>query len=407
MTGRCSITSLIGKIAFVTVAMSANVISAWAAQDDIRFNAVAGLLYDSNRELRSDSSEELNGAILRATGRYTRSTERTQWEAGLRWVDEYFPDFRDQENDRAVLALTGVTRWERSRLNTSLDLTRDTSLATEVQTSGVAQQRKDRVRTALTANYEYSLSEIDQLILGGSAETVDYENIIPGQLAEYDYYGVNVGYGRALRQTSRLQMFAFENRLRNETDGYENDVQGVKLAWTENLSETSNLKLSAGQRISRFRQDVLLLGVIDGQLQFVPFQYEQEDKGTLYELEWTYQGYLVRSSLSGNWDLAPSSSGNLVDRKRLTSTTFLPWTASVSSVVNLSYWEQISEVARLGSDDTRGHLIGVSLNWQLDRKFYAVFRLQRLERELIHRDETAWSNQVVMEIAWMEDPFFL
>lgn len=397
----------VGKLAFLAAAMTLSGTVVRAAQDDIRLNATAGALYDSNRELRPDHSEELSGTVARAGLRYTRATERTQWETGLKLSEEYFPDFRELENDSTSLSVSGVTQWERSRLTSKVDLISDTSLSTEVQTSGAAQQRKDRLRSTFAVNYEFSLSEVDQLMVGGSAETVDYENIVPGQLVEYDYFGANLGYGRALRQTSMLQVYMFENRLRNDTGGYENDVKGVKLAWTEALSETTDLKLSLGKRTSRFRQDAFRLALIDGRLQIVPYQFEQEDKGTLYELEWKYQGSLVRTSLTGSWDLVPSSSGNLVDRKRVTSSTFLPWTASISSFINLSYWEQMSEIESQTSDDTRGHLLGMSLNWQLDRKLYTVFRVQRLERELIQRNQSAWSNQVVMEIAWLEDPFFL
>lgn len=384
--------------------LSVIAVPALASQEDVRIRASAGALYDSNRELNSQYNEEIGGSILRADVQTAHSTEWTSLVAGIKLADEYFRDDRELENDMKALSFSSDWRHERNTVTVDAELLNDTTLASEVQASGAVRERKERLKATLSAGYEFSVSETAQLLVGASAEAVDYDDIIPGQLAEYDYYGVNLGYGKACSSTTTLQAQLFANRMHNEDADYFSDVKGVRLVWAEKLGEASDIRASAGWRSTQYRRDLVLPAISNGVLILVPYEYVVEDEGTLYDLEWNYRGDYLRTRLAGSWNLVPDSGGNLTERYQLTGSGTLRWTARVSSAVNLMAWDQQSELERGSGNDTRGYQAMLSTDWRMARTWLLSARLQRFERELVDADERAHSNQLTVEFTWTDDP---
>lgn len=379
-------------------------LSVQASQNDIRITASAGALYDTNRELRSEYSEELTGAIAQAGLRYTGSNERSSWVGGLKLTEEQFPGRGELENDSLNMTLSTEVKQEKSRLTGDVGLLSDTTLANEVQASGAVRDRKDRLKGSAAVGYEYSVTARDWIMGGVSAESVDYEDILPGAVAEYDYYGGNLAYGRALAETTTLQVAVFESHSSNDDAGFENDVRGIKLSWLEQLDETSQLTVAVGARRAWYRQEVQFLAVADGRLVLLSQEIEHKGDGTVYELGWSRQGEYVRTGVNASLDLTPDSAGSLTDRRQATFTAAVKWSETAGSALDLTYWDQRSEIENQTGNDTRGYHFTFSTRWQLRRNLQLECRLQRLERELTVSGETADTNRFLLQMVWSDDP---
>lgn len=366
-----------------------------AAREEVLLNASAGAFYDSNRTLVEGDGNEVNGTHQRARVRYQAATESSSIEGAFNALEQQLPGYEYLENDRLGISLAGNGKFERSNLNSSLSVQRDTTLSTEVQAAGVINENKDRLLSTLAGGYGYRVTERDQLNIGVSAEKVDYDDIRSAQLAEYLFYGVDAGYSRSLNETTRLQFSLYESVLDNDESGLISDTVGFIVNLEQQISPVWHWKAGLGRRESRYEWEMLPGSADD---------FEGTDRSRVSDFELTYDGETARVKLFGAYDLVPSSGGNLVARRSAGATMLQSWSAVQNTLLSMRYWEQRSDLAIKSGEDLDSLQLTLEHNWRLLRKMNLVFRYSRFDRLLLATDARADSDFVEIEIAWIEDP---
>ncbi|NPU90923.1 MAG: hypothetical protein HPY82_03350 [Gammaproteobacteria bacterium] len=366
-----------------------------AAREEVLLNASAGAFYDSNRTLVEGDGNEVNGTHQRARVRYQAATESSSIEGAFNALEQQLPGYEYLENDRLGISLAGNGKFERSNLNSSLSVQRDTTLSTEVQAAGVINENKDRLLSTLAGGYGYLVTERDQLNIGVSAEKVDYDDIRSAQLAEYLFYGVDAGYSRSLNETTRLQFSLYESVLDNDESGLISDTVGFIVNLEQQISPVWHWKAGLGRRESRYEWEMLPGSADD---------FEGTDRSRVSDFELTYDGETARVKLFGAYDLVPSSGGNLVARRSAGATMLQSWSAVQNTLLSMRYWEQRSDLAIKSGEDLDSLQLTLEHNWRLLRKMNLVFRYSRFDRLLLATDARADSDFVEIEIAWIEDP---
>lgn len=366
-----------------------------AAREEVLLNASAGAFYDSNRTLVEGDGNEVNGTHQRARVRYQAATESSSIEGAFNALEQQLPGYEYLENDRLGISLAGNGKFERSNLNSSLSVQRDTTLSTEVQAAGVINENKDRLLSTLAGGYGYLVTERDQLNIGVSAEKVDYDDIRSAQLAEYLFYGVDAGYSRSLNETTRLQFSLYESVLDNDESGLTSDTVGFIVNLEQQISPVWHWKAGLGRRESRYEWEMLPGSADD---------FEGTDRSRVSDFELTYDGETARVKLFGAYDLVPSSGGNLVARRSAGATMLQSWSAVQNTLLSMRYWEQRSDLAIKSGEDLDSLQLTLEHNWRLLRKMNLVFRYSRFDRLLLATDARADSDFVEIEIAWIEDP---
>lgn len=366
-----------------------------AAREEVLLNASAGAFYDSNRTLVEGDGNEVNGTHQRARVSYQAATESSSIEGAFNVLEQQLPGYEYLENDRFGISFTGNGEFERSNLNSSLSVQRDTTLSTEVQAAGVINENKDRLLSTLAGGYGYLVTERDQLNIGVSAEKVDYDDIRSAQLAEYLFYGVDAGYSRSLNETTRLQFSLYESVLDNDESGLISDTVGFIVNLEQQISPVWHWKAGLGRRESRYEWEMLPGSADD---------FEGTDRSRVSDFELTYDGETARVKLFGAYDLVPSSGGNLVARRSAGATMLQSWSAVQNTLLSMRYWEQRSDLAIKSGEDLDSLQLTLEHNWRLLRKMNLVFRYSRFDRLLLATDARADSDFVEIEIAWIEDP---
>lgn len=366
-----------------------------AAREEVLLNASAGAFYDSNRTLVEGDGNEVNGTHQRARVRYQAATESSSIEGAFNALEQQLPGYEYLENDRLGISLAGNGKFERSNLNSSLSVQRDTTLSTEVQAAGVINENKDRLLSTLTGGYGYLVTERDQLNIGVSAEKVDYDDIRSAQLAEYLFYGVDAGYSRSLSETTQLQFSLYESVLDNDESGLTSDTVGFIVNLEQQISPVWRWKAGLGRRESRYEWEMLPGSADD---------FEGTDRSRVSDFELTYDGETARVKLFGAYDLVPSSGGSLVARRSVGTTVLQSWSAVQNTFLSMRYWEQRSDLAIKSGEDLDSLQLTLEHNWRLLRKMNLVFRYSRFDRLLLATDARADSDFVEIEIAWIEDP---
>lgn len=370
---------------------------AFSSDENLHLNASVGVFYDSNRYLAQDGGSELNGFAERARIRYSEDTEKTSWQGELSAVNEQIADFENSENDSIGLGFDGSVLFQRSRLYANLDIEKDSTLSTDVQAAGIFEENKDRLYSTTSAGYTYSLTEVDQLDLGLSAESVDYDEIQAKEFAEYVFYGGSVGYTRSFGEADRVQFSVFEDVLDNQYSGLISETQGFRTTWDHRITQAWRWKAAMGMRESSYE--------IETRLPFGgTYQFSDTNRSRVTDFEVDYDGEVSRVKLAGSYDLLPSSNGNLVARQSIETTWFRGWSPTRNSLMNITYWRQRSDLTTDSVDDLDTLQVSISYSWRFFRKLNAVFRYSRLERLLLVSDVQARSNFVGIDVAWMEDP---
>jgi len=366
-----------------------------AAEDKLEENAAFGIAYDSNRLLEESPDDRFYGTRQRAGIKYYSDAERYRIDTGLKIVDEYLPESREDEVDQIKFDLGGVAKTRKSQLEAALHIQSDSTLAAEVQAAGFVNDNKDRLRAIGDLSYTYSLSEVDYFTAETSYETVNYEDILPGQLSEYVYKQLSGGYRRSISEWDNVQFSMFASELENDDLRTNSQTKGISLGWSRALNDVWNFDVSFGRRKSEYVRDLGWLEI------------ENDNSSRVTDFKLKYKGYRWQYSLLGSYGILPGNAGELVNRKTIDMSFWHPLLEVVSLSGQLIYWQQRSDLTVTPGNDLDALQAYLALNWRLDSNLFLVTNLNRIDRRMLYEDDSVYSNGIVFEVVWASDPLFL
>ena len=366
-----------------------------ASEDRFEENAAFGGAYDSNRLLVESPENEMYGSRQRAGIKFLSDAEKYRIESGVKVIDEYLPESRENEVDQLKFDLGGSARSPKSLLNASLSIQSDSTLSTEVQSSGFVNENKDRLRSVASVGYNYSLSETDLINGGASYERVDYEDILPGQLSEYGYSGLRGGYTRSVSGRDQVVLSLFGSELENEDIKTNTTTLGFSIGWNRLLSASWSMDANFGRRKSEYVRD----------FGFTEFQNTNSSRITDFKLK--YAGQRWQYSMLGSYSVLPGNAGELVNRKTLDISAWFPFNEVVGASGQLLYWQQRSDLTVSPGSDLDTLQASLAVNWRIERTIYLVSSVNRIERRMLFEDDSVYSNGIVFEVVWASDPLFL
>ena len=385
----------VAKFALAIVWLVAVAGRSLASENRIEENAALGITYDSNRLLVESPEKEIYGSRQRAGIMMSSDANRYRINSGVKVVDEYLPESRENEVDQLKFDLGGSIKSTKSLLNASLNVQSDSTLSADVQSSGFVNENKDRLRSVATVGYQYSLSEADVLSGNASYEKVDYEDILPGQLSEYGYAGLRGGYARSISSKDKLVLSLFGSELENEDVQTNTTTLGLSIGWSRLLSEAWSLDANFGRRKSEYVKD----------LGFTEFQNTNSSRVTDVKLK--YAGQRWQYSMLGSYSVLPGNAGELVNRKSLDMSAWFPFSEVVGVSGQLLYWQQRSDLTVSPGSDLDTLQASLVLNWRVERALYLIASVNRIERRMLFEDDSVYSNGIVFEMVWASNPLFL
>jgi hypothetical protein len=204
--------------------------------------------YEDNVRLTSTDAEDAFYSNLDAAFRATRSSEVADLGLVVELGASRYAGVPDLDNNSGFAGLELGYRLERQRLRMSVGFTSQSTLTSEVATTGLVQVNRQQQTLEVDSGWNYLLSERAAVDLAANYQEVSYEDVEFLPLFDYRVGSVELGGNYAV--TERLELTGLLTYGRYEAQGLTNDYSNVDLMVGADYlwSETSSLSALVGGR---------------------------------------------------------------------------------------------------------------------------------------------------------------
>lgn len=269
----------------------------WAAEWSVQPSADVQVEYNDNVRLLPGHAADAAGGVLNAGLRMKRADERGYLSLTPTLRATRYDSRESLDGDDQMLKAEWSRRGEYSTWRVDAAWTRDTTLTSELEVSGLVQARKRRLLRYLAPSFSYAPSPRVTLGVNTAYTAVEYQDARFTGLVDYTYASADVSGRYQWSERTAVTGVVYATRLDAELIANRTDTTGMQLQLHSALSERWNVEASAGVRHSDGK------GIVG-----------QDADGWLAKLG------LSRQDESGQWRLMisrsvdPSGTGVLVQR---------------------------------------------------------------------------------------------
>ena len=326
--------------------------SASAAELVVEPSADGRLTYTDNLSLAPGVSEGIWSVSAAAAAALIWRSPTAEIAADARISPEWFPDDEDLNVVNQYYNFRASNRDERNRLGLAAGFIEDTTLQTELLTTGVVQQRRSRQLAYITPEYEHAFNERVSLGVDYSHNRVDYEPT-PG-LVNYSDNAANVFLQGAWSERTVFIGTVLGRLYETEGGIVETETRGATLGAEHQFTERLALSFTAGYRYSRTR------------FKFSAGEFVSDDEGRLLDARVEYQYEKSALEFFAGQDVAPTGSAQLVETQRAGFNVNHSFSQKLRGGLN-ALWLSSRFITGLGPDTTYFR-IEPTLSWQFDRR---------------------------------------
>ncbi|HEC17399.1 MAG TPA: hypothetical protein ENI99_12630 [Sedimenticola sp.] len=378
---------LIGLMVSLPGAISA---AQWYSESSVRIRGV----YDDNIRLSRRYGEDVTGSILSGRMKAGRRTEITDINlSGSLDLKRYSgDDSLDTNNGEIEVDLSH--RTERNQFGLNAGLVLDSTLTSELESSGRTQASKRRIRKTFAPSWTHTLSERTALTLSYTHVDTKYRDARLTGLYDYKYLVLGTTLTHRLNQKTQVaaSLNASLYKASNRVDSRTRDI-GLTLGVSRDFSENFRAGIAAGMRYSETKYK--LAGGDE----------ENSDSGYLLNanMERSFEQAAIRGEFSHL--VQPSGAGALLVSDRLILEADYKLSERLS-------WHLVSRVYRNSAADEKDSsqdrtylLIEPKVRWRVTRRWdvEGSFRYRRQKRK---SEGTVDSNAVFVSVrhAWPSRP---
>lgn len=351
--------------------------------------------YDDNVRLSAADAQSSFGVIGRANASFGRRTEISDLaiEGGLSL--RRYGDVTELDRTEGFLGLDSAYRLARHRLGLTARLDYDSTLTSEISTSGLVQVNKRRTRLFARPSWSYELSERAALDLSASYTDVSYEDV--ERIPLYDYTLAGAGLTGTYLWSERSELFARLNLDRYEAAQVDtrSDTLGLLAGGSYALSETLSLTALAGLRYTRAETPALTGGTD-----------EQSSTGPLVDFSLEKRFEVGHLRLTASQALSPSSTGELLNTTSGGLALAYPVNARWSFVVNAHAYRNRDPAGERDSNDRDYLSIAPRLRHKLSDWWHLEVGYRFRYQHYTERGDEASSNAVFLTLShtWPSEP---
>lgn len=261
--------------------------------------------YDDNVRLTNREPRSTSAARAKAEVEAGRRTEVSEIGISANVLATRYSQASDLDETDAALGLKSAYQLGRHRFGLDGALNYDSTLTSEIATSGLVQTNKRRERILLSPSWTYSLTSRLESTASFSYQNVAYEDVklIPLFNYRFDTAGLTLTY--ALSERSKVFGRATYARYDADEVNTRSNSYGVEAGANYLLTETMSLTAFAGVRNTK-AETPTFFGT-----------YETENTGPIFELALTKSFDQGQFRVTADRSLVPSSSGTLLDTTAL------------------------------------------------------------------------------------------
>jgi len=219
-----------------------------AQEWQVRPNANLELGYDDNVRTTTEAGQGSFVSRARAGLRAIRATENTNLGLAAGLGLNGFADAADLDNTSGFLGLDSAYRGERNQLRLNASFDTQSTLTSEVATTGLTQINAQRYQIGVRPSWTHLVSERASVSLGLSYTNAFYDDV--GEVPLYDYWqgGMTLGGTYRLSERGGLNLNLDYSRYEAQGPTNETDNMGAQVGVDYLISETLSLAFLVGLR---------------------------------------------------------------------------------------------------------------------------------------------------------------
>ena len=369
------------------------VVSGAAYAEQWQFEPTANLEtgYDDNVRLTSSSDAEAAPHVnLDAGIRAIRMTEVSDVRFALGLAGNWYSGVSDLDNTSGFAGLDLGYRLERHTLSLGLSLASESTLTSEVATTGLVQVNRQQNTFTVGPAWSYLLSERARLNLAANYQQVYYEDV--QDLPLYNYRLGSVDFSGSYSYTERLALTGRISYGRYETQGPTNDYENVDLMGGANYQLSATTSLSA---LFGLRRTEATIEDVDQSTN------TQNSSGPTYALRFSKSfeagGGL---SLEARRDLMPSGSAEVLDTTGLAANLDVRFRPRWQFLLAATAYRNRQPDGDSGIDDRTYASVEPGIGYVIDEswRLAASYRFRWEDRNEL--DSNAVSNAIYLSLNW-------
>jgi hypothetical protein len=371
MGGRVALKHLCLVLCGVLLSLPAGLSRAaeWSVEPSVGLRAD----YDDNIHLSPAPHPGVWGLKLSPDVKFSGETETLKVTGGLNFrINRYFGEDGLDTLDH-TLSLRSDYKAERDLVGLNIDSIRDSTLVSELATTGAVQAR--RQRSLLTANPTWSraLTEVTSLKASYSYTDVRYDDSAGTGLINYSDQSASVGIQSKLDERNVLNVGAYYDRYETRPAESRANTYGVQGGYDYDFSETLH-----GSFLVGLRRTQSILGshalVCDGPI-ILGFCLGTVTEVTSVQKE-SLSGYTLNAILAKRWEtdtvsgqlsreINPSGVGSLIETDRIAVTWTKEWSPTLRSNVSAAAYHSRYVGSVVTDSNSRYYTVEPRLTWRL------------------------------------------
>jgi opacity protein-like surface antigen len=338
-------------------------------------------LGDTNRQLRSSDEKGTVGVNGRAGLELSRQSDTSDiYLRGILNSARYDgSEVRGRDYDNQLFYTGGNWRGERSNFTIDGNYLRQDTSVTELEDSGFVSSNDRRIDASIRSQYSYLLFEDTQVFIGGSYTDVEFPNVTPTNLTEYEVTGANGGISYSISELNSITLTTYYSDYEAQT--FTSDVESIggNVRYSRIFNEQWQAYLGLGYRKSNVKF-INTFGNIE----------RDSETGETYELGVTYEQSEVDTfNFSVANELSPSSTGDVNERLAVRLDYLKQLSPRFNGVADFLWQETESVNAEDDSNNREYWQSSIGIDYRLTESWYLTSRYRHRFQEFVDRDNSS------------------
>jgi hypothetical protein len=345
--------------------------------------------YEDNVRLRAQDPIASPGFILQGDVKAGQRTEYTDIGLNSTIVRRQYFDASQLNTTNFFFDGLGSYNAERDqfKLNARVDL--DSTLTSEESTTGRVDINKRRTRWYLAPSWKRSVTELLSLDLTASYQDVTYDEGEAAGLVDYSYATAGLGADYGLSERTRLLGRVTYAAYDAKQTVNESVTLGLLAGLSHSFSESWSMSAMLGLR--RAQIDVLAASGVE----------EESSTGNLADISIEKRFEVGSLVLAFSRSLDPSSSGQLLDTRRISLNWNQPITAQWDWNLTISAYQNEQPSGQKNTDERTYWSIAPRITHKIDREWNIVAGYRYRYQEYDNIPGSAEANAVFFTLTYV------
>ena len=374
----------------------------WQIDPTLRFRAG----YNDNLRLATRNEISTAEATFSPSAVFSVMTPVSGISGNLGFDFRRYEEDSDLDDNNARLDVRTFHNMERSRLGLDLGFTKDTTLDSQLEATGLAFDRIPRRRMNISPNWTYSFSERTRISASYGFSDVEYNNTSRTNFADFTLNSAQVSLSNVINEKTTASITLSGSKSSSNNDVESTNVN-LQAGASHQFSETLSGSLFIGVRrtevdVSQTSRIPILSGNTRIGLVLLTQDVTNRDWGTTFSASITKNFLRGETSLSATRDISNDINGQPIEVTRLRSTSLYRFNEILSASLNLEFYNSQSN-NNVGSSLNRNYYqIEPTFSWAM-KKFWSLsgsYRYRKQTFDDITDDATQNAAYLTLTYRW-------